>query len=281
MSSLVTSSTREYYDSDVVDRFYHSIWGGETISIGIYENAQDDIRTASMRTVEKLTQLAGPPTKSSRILDLGAGYGGSARYLTKTFGCRVTCLNLSPIQNARNKTLCSKEALDDLVDVVEGSFESVPLPDHSFDIIWSQDALLHSSDRAKVLREIDRLLVSSNGIVVFTDIMQRSGITDSKVLESYMQRLPVDELATAEWYQSQMKEKGFKNVAHSNLTEHLATHYQRVLGEFEKHQDRFVAEDKNRAHAKEYVERSKRGLASAAQLAQNRDLEWGHLTFKR
>lgn len=281
MSLDVISSTRKYYDDDVVDRFYHSIWGGETISIGTYNEPNDDIRTASMRTVEHLAQLAEPITASTRVLDLGAGYGGSARYLARTYGCRVTCLNLSPLQNNRNRTLCKEQALDQIVDVIEASFENIPLPDHSFDVIWSQDALLHAGDRASVLAEIDRLLVKSKGIVVLTDIMQRSGVIDSNLFESYMQRLPVDQLATAEWYQLQMTERGFGHVRYLEMGQHLAIHYDRILREVQKHEEKFVTEDKDPARAREYVDRSKSGLASAVRLANDRDLEWGILTFRR
>ncbi|MGV9856058.1 methyltransferase domain-containing protein, partial [Streptomyces sp. NPDC003442] len=35
----------------------------------------------------------------------------------------------------------------------DGSFESIPLPDDSVDVVWSQDAFLHSGNRARPLEE--------------------------------------------------------------------------------------------------------------------------------
>ena len=38
-----------------------------------------------------------------RVLDLGSGKGGAARWLAKTYGCHVTCFNLGQKQNEFNK----------------------------------------------------------------------------------------------------------------------------------------------------------------------------------
>src|SRR5690606_40239959 len=82
-------------------------------------------------------------TPDCLVLDLGSGYGGAARYLASTFGCRVTCLNLSEVENQRNRELTRKRGLEHLVEVREGSFEELPFEDNAFDVIWSQDAFLH------------------------------------------------------------------------------------------------------------------------------------------
>ncbi|MDA2912268.1 methyltransferase domain-containing protein, partial [Nitrospiraceae bacterium AH_259_D15_M11_P09] len=79
----------------------------------------------------------------ARILDLGAGYGGAARYLAKTYGCHVGCLNLSEVQNQRNRDLNRSQGMDLQINVVDGSFEEIPLGDALVDVVWSQDAFLH------------------------------------------------------------------------------------------------------------------------------------------
>ena len=276
-----TSSTRTYYDLPHVNDFYTSIWGGDYISIGIYTSPTDSIIPASHNTVLRLASLASPLTSRTRILDLGSGYGGSARYLAKTYGCHVTCLNLSPTQNSRNRDLCKEEGLEGLVDVIEGTFEDVPLPDHAYDVIWSQDAFLHSGDREKVVSEIDRLLVSQGGKVVFSDILQSANVADPKALESYMQRLPVDELATEEFYLSRMKEKGFGDGSFEDLTEQLAMHYGKVRDEFVKHEVEFLEQAQDQEEARAFLERSKAGLESAVSLATERILGWGIFVFQR
>lgn len=96
--SAAVHTARDYYNSEDADNFYASVWGGEDIHIGLYDSVDEAIGPASRRTVERLSGLV-QPTPETRILDVGAGYGGAARYVAKTFGCRVTCLNLSEVEN--------------------------------------------------------------------------------------------------------------------------------------------------------------------------------------
>ena len=138
---------REYYNGTQTDRLYATIWGGEHIHYGIYTQPDEPIHNASLRTVETIAQTLKTIDRNSRVIDLGAGYGGAARYLAKTYGCQVYCLNLSEVQNQRNRQLNQEQGLGNLVEVKQGSFEEIPYPDDSFDIVWSQDAILHSGDR--------------------------------------------------------------------------------------------------------------------------------------
>jgi sarcosine/dimethylglycine N-methyltransferase len=110
----VVDRTRAYYDSGDADAFYESIWGGEDIHVGIYEGQGDDISRASRRTVERMALVAGQIDAGTRVLDIGAGYGGSARWLARRFGCRVCCLNLSERQNRRNEQLTANQGLSSL-----------------------------------------------------------------------------------------------------------------------------------------------------------------------
>ena len=58
---------------------------------------------------------------------------------------------MSSHQNARNRMMNAEQNLADRITVVDGSFEDIPAPDQSFDLVWSQDAILHSGQRERVL----------------------------------------------------------------------------------------------------------------------------------
>ena len=92
---------RDYYNSDDADNFYAIIWGGEDIHIGLYETEGEPIIDASHRTVRQLAKCLGEIGPQHKVLDIGSGYGGAARYLADTFGCTVTALNLSEKENER------------------------------------------------------------------------------------------------------------------------------------------------------------------------------------
>ncbi|KAF6228468.1 hypothetical protein HO133_008198 [Letharia lupina] len=119
------ATARTYYDSHDADTFYRTIWGGSTINIGPYDSPNDPIPAASHRTIERMAALLAPITRATRILDLGSGYGGAARYLARTYGCNVCCVNVSEVENERSREMVEEEGLGRLVGVREGCFEDL------------------------------------------------------------------------------------------------------------------------------------------------------------
>mgnify|MGYP006302545169 FL=1 len=103
--SQPVSVAQEYYNSSDADTFYFTIWGGEDIHIGLYESEDEPIRDASRRTVERMARTLSSITKETRAIDLGAGFGGSARYLAETYGCSVVALNRSEVENQPDREM--------------------------------------------------------------------------------------------------------------------------------------------------------------------------------
>ena len=120
--SQAVKTAREYYNSDDADNFYFHIWGGEDIHIGLYKDNKEDIATASQRTVATMASYITDIQPDSRVIDLGSGYGGAARWLAKKFGCHVTCINLAEAQNERNRKLSQTAGLSDKIEVHDASF---------------------------------------------------------------------------------------------------------------------------------------------------------------
>ena len=270
-----TSIARIYYNSTDADTFYLTLWGGEDLHIGIYTSPTDTIATASRRTVERMAAIVGPITSATRVLDMGAGYGGAARYLAQTYGCHVTCLNLSEVENERNRTKTVEQGLEHRVDVVEGSFEDVPLPDHGFDLVWSQDAFLHSGHRAAVVAEIDRVLVKQGGKVVFTDPMAAED-ADLEGLKPVLARLQLGSLGSLASYRREFERRGFGDVVFEELTGQLVNSYSRVLEELEGQEQELEGKISD-----EYVRNMKIGLGHWVDGGKNGQLCWGILQFQR
>ena len=234
--SKATAAARAYYNSVDADTFYHTLWGGEDLHIAIYNSPNETIARASRRIVEYMAAIATPITPTTRVLDLGAGYGGAARYLAKTYGCKVTCLNISGVENERNRVKTREQGLGDLVEVVEGSFEAMPLPDHSYDLVWSQDSFGHAGDRAGIVAEIDRVLVKEGGRVVFTDPMAAED-ADPEALKPILGRLHLESMGTVAYYRTEFERRGFRDMGFEDHTDQLVPSYGRVLQELESHEE--------------------------------------------
>ena len=258
---------QDYYNSTPADKFYFKIWGGEHIHVGIYNHSKESIKDASPRIVHLMASKL-KLNSDTKLLDLGSGYGGAARYLTKKYGCQVTCLNLSETQNERNESLNKKNRLDHLITVMEGNFEDIPFSDNSFDVVWSQDAIVHSGNREQVLSEVDRVLMET-GDFIFTDLMQTYDCPKS-VLKPVLERIHLDSLGSFGFYVEQARKLDVKEIRVQDLSEHLTTHYQRVMEETIDRYDEMVE-----TCGKEYIDKMIQGLKHWVEAGENEYLSWG------
>ncbi|MCV6638023.1 methyltransferase domain-containing protein [Candidatus Albibeggiatoa sp. nov. NOAA] len=272
--SEVVETSRNYYNSDDADNFYAAIWGGEDIHIGLYNAPEGDlIYEASRRTVTKLAEQLNLDS-SKKVLDIGSGYGGTARYLATTFGCKVDCLNLSEIQNQRNRELTDKAGLSDKVSVTDGSFEAIPFADGEYDAVVSQDAILHSGQRELVVKEVARVL-KSGGDFVFTDPMQSDDCPEG-VLQPVLDRIHLATLGSIGFYQQAANSAGLETVNTLKMTDQLTNHYSYVLRELEGRHDEMV-----KVCNLDYVERMKVGLNHWIEAGKKDYLAWGILHFRK
>lgn len=271
--SDVVNTARDYYNSTDADTFYATVWGGEDIHVGVYENADEPIADASRRTV---ATMAGRLrlTRESRVLDIGAGYGGAARQLARTFGCQVVALNLSEVENQRDRAMNAEQGLDHLIEVVDGSFERLPFGDGEFDAVWCQDSLLHSGDRNLVLAEVARVL-RPGGDFVFTDPMASDDCPPG-VLQPILDRIHLETLGSPGFYRTAAARVGLHEVAFDDLSEHLPVHYDRVRREMHRVRDQLHGKVSD-----EYVGRMDTGLGHWVDGGTRGYLTWGIFHFRR
>ncbi|HXP29512.1 MAG TPA: methyltransferase domain-containing protein [Stellaceae bacterium] len=111
---------------------------------------------------------------SERVLDVGSGIGGPSRYLAWTFGCRVSGIDLTPEFCRVATMLAARIGLADKVDYRKGDALAMPFADESFDVAWSQNAVMNISDRARLYAEIRRVL-KPGGRYAFSDVVAGAG----------------------------------------------------------------------------------------------------------
>ncbi len=273
-SDDAVAKAEDYYDSSDADNFYAIIWGGEDIHIGLYESPAEPIRDASHKTVLRMAKRLEGLKPGTRVLDVGAGFGGAARVIAKKYGAHVTCLNLSEVENERNRKLTAEQGLGDLVNVVHGSFEEIPEPDNSFDFVWSQDAILHSGNRKQVLKEIARVL-KPGGQFIFTDPMQADNLDDELVLAPIYDRIHLDSLGSFAFYREELGKLGFEEVMIEDLTPQLRTHYDRVGKELANRRGELTGKVSD-----DYIDRMLVGLKNWVNGADNGHLAWGIMHFR-
>jgi sarcosine/dimethylglycine N-methyltransferase len=183
-------------------------------------------------------------------------------------------VNLSEVQNQRNRAANEANGFGDRIDVLDGSFEAIPCDDAQFDIVWSQDSILHSGDRSRVFREIDRVL-KPGGEVIFTDPMQADSCPPG-VLGPVLNRIHLSSLGSVAYYRGQARELGWQEVGIRDLTEQLVLHYTHVRRELRRRREELV-----RKVSADYVERMLEGLQHWITAGSRGHLVWGILHFRK
>jgi cyclopropane fatty-acyl-phospholipid synthase-like methyltransferase len=182
-------------------------------------------------------------TAANRVLDIGSGVGGPARYLAHTTGCHVTAVELQPELHAIAVDLTRRCGLDDRVTHLCGDALEIPLPDDAFDAAVSWLAILHMPDRPKLFTRLARALRSGGGCYV-EDLCMRASFAppDLRDLREIVFGTTVTGIAD---YAADLTAAGFVDVVATDLTDDWApfaatrlqawrqnrTEYARVHGE--------------------------------------------------
>jgi SAM-dependent methyltransferase len=111
---------------------------------------------------------------STRVLDLGCGIGGPARYLAATFGCTVTGVDLSPGFIDAAAYLTARCGLSDRVAFHVGDALHLPFEDAAFDSIFLQHVAMNIEDRASLYTEVRRILTPGGKLATY-DLVLRDG----------------------------------------------------------------------------------------------------------
>ena len=135
--------------------------------------ALDQFHTRGLAATTELARLAGI-TADMSVLDVGSGIGGPARFIAAACGCRVTGIDLSePFVDAA-RYLTERTGQSGQVSFQVADALQLPFDDGRFDVVLLQHVAMNISDRAKLYREIWRVLVSGGKFATF-DVVSNNG----------------------------------------------------------------------------------------------------------
>src|SRR3712207_2346217 len=97
----------------------------------------DHFHGRGLKATQEMVALL-EPRSAERILDIGGGIGGPARWIAARFGCHVTSLDLTPEFCRAAEELNAATGLSDRVRVVEGGALDPPFPEGAFDRAYSE-----------------------------------------------------------------------------------------------------------------------------------------------
>ncbi len=159
-----------YYDGpDLADRLTEAIReaGIDPDALDIDDLAPlDEFHALGRAATLALAELARVQV-GERVLDVGAGIGGPARFLAARYGAHVTALDATPRFCRAGEMLTRGAGLTEHVQVVCADALVLPFDDASYDLVWTQAVSQNIADKQRFLAELTRVTRPGGHIALF------------------------------------------------------------------------------------------------------------------
>ena len=126
----------------------------------------DEFHLGGRAATTDLADLAAIQAED-HLLDIGAGLGGPARLLARSYGCRVTTVDLSADYCETAEWLNRLTGLSERITVVNADAGNLPLDNGSFDVVWCQHPQMNIADKRRFYREARRILKDGGRLAVW------------------------------------------------------------------------------------------------------------------
>ncbi|QBI21365.1 methyltransferase domain-containing protein [Egibacter rhizosphaerae] len=229
--STVVEETQAYYDGPAHE-IYSRLWG-DNIHMGYWREG-DNLQDAMAHLNEVMAER-GAIRNQQRVLDVGSGNGAAAVYLAVERGAHVVGLNLSERENDFARERVAEAGVDDQVEIRYGDFHTLPFDEGEFDVVWSQESLLHAVDKPRVLRECLRVL-APGGRLVLSDLLMRADVPDDERQTLYA-RVGTPEMWDRDGYQRALRDAGFTVRESDDWGQNVAPTYGAVRAALQERRD--------------------------------------------
>lgn len=172
--------------------------------------------------------LAKLPFKAGeRILDVGCGLGGPARFIAQASGVHVTGLDLTPEYVDVATQLSRLTGQQDVTAFDVGSALAMPYADSSFDGAVTVHVAMNIADRDGLYCEVARVLKPGGTFGVY-DVMKGNDVPIDYPVPWAMTP-ETSHLTTPGETQELLRRAGFEIVAYEDRTGHAKVFFERVV----------------------------------------------------
>lgn len=202
-----------YYDlSEIHYRVHWNLDKSRSLHYGYWDASTKNFHEALLNINKIIAQHAGI-TKDHVALDAGCGVGGSALWMAKNIGCKVTGISLSERQIALATASAEKEKLEQLVTFLRKDYTVTGFADNSFDVIWAIESVCYVKDKSEFLREANRIL-KPGGRLVVVDIFKKEDAEgkDAEWLRRLAHGWAIEEHSSREKFEKQLTQNGFSII---------------------------------------------------------------------
>ncbi|MDD5427612.1 MAG: methyltransferase domain-containing protein [Candidatus Omnitrophica bacterium] len=173
-----------------------------------------------------------------KIMDIGSGIGGPARYMAGKTGCHVTALEIQPDLHDIGSSLTERCGLSGSVRHLCGDILDFSEKERDFDIIVSWLSFLHIPDRCALLKKCYTIL--KLGGKIFIEDFYKRGEFDKKETKILSEDIYCAYLPTLSEYKKQLADGGFVNFKLTDKTDRWKDFVKERLEKFIKSRGRYI-----------------------------------------
>ncbi|PQK07958.1 hypothetical protein BB8028_0001g00390 [Beauveria bassiana] len=156
----------------------------------------------------------------ARVVDVGAGFGATGRFLNKHYGAEVTGVELQPEIHDMAETITARNGQSAKVRSINGDFTQLPAAAFAdaqpVDHVVSFLCILHIPNRASVFGKAASML-RKGGTIYIEDYFAQSEL-DETTLRQLRDVVSCPYLPSQARYIADLKAAGFGNVVFVNMT---------------------------------------------------------------
>jgi SAM-dependent methyltransferase len=173
----------------------------------------DEFHVGGRPATRELGQQLDLPA-GARVLDIGCGMGGPARYFAADRGWRVEGVDLTPEFVGVAQSLSRRLGLDKMVSFQVASAASLPFDDAGFDGAYMLHVGMNIADKKSVFAEVHRVL-KRGGVFAIYDVMRLSD-GDFLYPVPWSSERATNHIAQPETYRHELAAAGFTIVQERN-----------------------------------------------------------------
>jgi cyclopropane-fatty-acyl-phospholipid synthase len=199
---------------------------------GYYLRGDEDLDTAQVEKMNRIARHLGL-AEGHRILDMGCGWSGPALYFAEQFGCHVTGITLSPVQQEYGLKWAARRGLTERIQIEVRNVMEVSYPPESFDHIIFLESIIHMSQKDALFALCHTLLKPDGKIFI-----QESDYDRGSMRARYLSDPGFKEVDRAFGYISHMVSGG-EMLCHleeakfiPEYLENISSHYTRTLSQW-------------------------------------------------
>ncbi len=150
-----------------------------------------------------------------RLLDVGSGIGGPARYFAGEHGCKVTGIDLTEEFVRVAESLTKRTKLDGLAEFRQGSALAMPFERGTFDGAYMIHVGMNIADKAGIFREVRRVVKAEGLFMIFDIVSTGDGRTGGGTIRYPVPWALSEETSfvrTREDYRAALQKAGFEIV---------------------------------------------------------------------